>query len=60
MVEILVSSDQQDVIFDALYRTGNFDLPGSGAIYITPIDKAAKYVPKAIRDRLGLDEGKDG
>ena len=60
VISILVSSDQQDVLFDALYRAGNFDLPGRGAIYITPIEKAATYVPKAIRDRLDLDEGIGG
>ena len=60
VVSILVSSDQRDVLFDALYRAGNFDLPGRGAIYITPIEKAATYVPKAIRDRLDLDEGVGG
>ena len=58
VVSILVSSDQQDVVFDALYRAGNFDLPGRGMIYITPLDKAATYVPQAIRGRLDLDEGK--
>ena len=57
VVSILVSSDQQDVVFEALYRAGDFDLPGRGIIYITPLEKAATYVPKGIRDRLDLDEG---
>ncbi len=60
VISILVSSDQKDVVFDALYRAGNFDLPGRGMIYITPLEKAATYVPKAIRDRLELDEGIGG
>ena len=57
VVTILVSSDQQDMLFEALYRAGNFDLPGRGMIYILPVERAATYVPKAIRDRLDLDEG---
>ena len=57
VVSILVSSDQKEVIFDALYRAGDFDLPGRGMIYITSLEKAATYVPKAIRDRLDLDQG---
>jgi nitrogen regulatory protein PII len=57
VVSILVSSDQQDVVFEALYRAGNFDLPGRGLIYITPLEQAATYGPKGIRDRLDLDEG---
>ena len=55
VVSIIVSSDQQDILFDALYRAGNFDIPGRGLIYITPLEKAATYVPKSIRDRLDLD-----
>lgn len=57
IVTILVSTDQQDVLFDTVYRAGNFDVPGRGVAFITPLDKAATYVPQAIRDRLGLDTG---
>ena len=57
IVTILVSSDQQDVLFDTVYRAGNLDVPGRGVVFITPLDKAATYVPEAIRDRLELGEG---
>jgi nitrogen regulatory protein PII len=57
IVTILVSSDQQDIMFDTVYRAGNLDVPGRGVVFVTPLDKAATYVPKAIRDRLELDAG---
>lgn len=57
IVTIVVSSDQQDALFDAVYRAGNFDVPGRGIAFITPLEKAATHVPKAIRDRLQLDAG---
>ena len=57
IVTILTSTDQQDVLFDAIYRAGNLDKPGRGIVFITPLDKAATYVPEAIRERLELDAG---
>ena len=60
IVTILVSTDQQDILFDAIYRAGNLDKPGRGIVFITPLDKAATYVPEAIRERLELDAGDEG
>lgn len=57
IVSILVSSDQQDVMFEAIYRAASLDTPGRGVMYVTPLDKAATYVPKAIRERLEVDAG---
>ncbi len=56
VITFLVSTDQQDVIFDTLYRVAAFDQMGAGYMFITPLDKAATYVPKSIRERLGLDK----
>ncbi len=56
VITFLVSTDQQDVIFDTLYRVAGFDQMGAGFMYITPLDKAATYVPKSIRERLDLDK----
>lgn len=55
VITFLVSTDQQDVIFDTIYRVAGFDQMGGGYMYITPLDKAATYVPKSIRERLELD-----
>ena len=60
VISVLVSSAQQDLVFEAICRAGDFDLPGRGFIAIVPIEKAATYVPQAVRKQLGLDEGGDG
>ena len=59
VVWIIVSTEQQDVMFDGLYKAGQFDLPGRGFIGIMPLDKAASYVPKAVRERLDLTDEED-
>ena len=56
---IIVSTEQQDVMFDGLYKAGQFDQPGRGFIGIMPLDKAATYVPKAVRERLDITGGGD-
>jgi nitrogen regulatory protein PII len=57
IVTILVSSELQDVMFDVVYRAADLDVPGRGVAFITPLDKAATYVPEAVRDRLAPGDG---
>ena len=52
VISILVSSDQQDVVVDHIYRTVKLDTPGIGYIYITPLEKMAAYLPESVRQRL--------
>ena len=52
VVNILVSSDQKEEVFNSIYLTGKLDTPGMGIAYITPLDKAATYVPPEVLDRL--------
>ena len=55
VIMMLVSSDQQDLIFDAIYQTAGLDAPGRGIIFITPVEKGAAYVPESVRERLGVN-----
>jgi nitrogen regulatory protein PII len=57
IVTILVSSELKDVMFDVVYRAADLDVPGRGLAFIAPLDKAATYVPEAVRERLALDDG---
>ncbi len=52
VISILVSSDQQNVVADHIYRTAKLDTPGIGYIYITPLEKMAAYLPESVRQRL--------
>ena len=55
VISILVATDQTDIVIDHLYRGAKLDTPGSGDIYVTPLERAAAYVPESMRQRL--DEG---
>jgi hypothetical protein len=44
----LVSSEQVDRVFERMYLAGKLDTPGMGIAYITPLDKAATYIPPEV------------
>jgi len=60
VINIVVSTDQVDRIVETLYLKGRLDTPGMGFIYVTPLEKAATYVPKAILARLAERHGGAG
>ena len=53
VVNIIVSSDQKDQVFNSIYLAGQLDTPGMGIAFVTPLDKAATYVPQDVLERLG-------
>ncbi|MDZ4734803.1 MAG: P-II family nitrogen regulator [Dongiaceae bacterium] len=52
VINIVVSSEQVDRIFNSMYLAGNLDTPGIGIMYVTPLEKAATYIPPDVLDRL--------
>ncbi len=52
VVNIVVASDQVDRIFEHMYLAGSLDTPGMGFMYVTPLEKAATYIPKDVRENL--------
>jgi nitrogen regulatory protein PII len=52
VVSVLVATDHQDAVFEAIYRAAELDTPGAGIAYITPIEKMATYVPREILQRV--------
>ena len=56
VVSILVATDHQDVVFEAIYRAAELNTPGAGLAYITPVEKMATYIPREILARA-LDQG---
>lgn len=52
VIQIMVSSDQVERIFEQMYVAGNLDTPGMGIMYITPLEKAATYVPQEILEKI--------
>jgi len=52
VINILVANDQIDLIFEKMYIAGQLDTPGMGIMYVTPLEKAATYIPREIVDKL--------
>nr|CRH07760.1 Putative nitrogen regulatory protein P-II [Candidatus Magnetococcus massalia] len=52
VVNIVVSQEQQDTVFNSVYLAGNLDTPGMGFMYTTPLEKAATYIPQEVIQRL--------
>jgi nitrogen regulatory protein P-II 1 len=56
IIQMMVASEQQDTVYDAIYRAVDLDVPGRGYIYLTPMIKASTYIPKSVLAKL--DENK--
>ena len=52
VINIVVSSDQVDHIMEKMYMAGNLDTPGMGFIYITPLEKAATFIPQEVIEKI--------
>lgn len=52
VITVLVSTDQVDRVFEKMYMVGQLDTPGMGLIYITPLEKAATYIPPEIIEKF--------
>ena len=52
VVDIVVASDQVDRIFEKIYIAGRLDTPGMGFMYVTPLEKAATYIPHEVIENL--------
>ena len=52
VVNIVVSNDQIDQVFDRLYEVGELATPGRGLMYVTPLEKAATYIPSDVLEKL--------
>jgi nitrogen regulatory protein PII len=57
VVSILVATDSQDVVFEAVYRAAGLGVPGAGMAYITPVERMATYVPREVLARVPGQEG---
>jgi len=60
VIMIVVANDQVDRIFERMYAAGKLDTPGMGFIYVTPLEKAATYVPREIAERLARQPTGEG
>lgn len=55
IINIVVSDEQVERVFEKIYLAGNMDTPGMGIMYITPLEKAATYIPPEVLEKLSQD-----
>lgn len=55
IVQIMVSRQQQEEVFAAMFNAGKLDTPGMGIMFVTPLEKAATYIPPAVLQRIEND-----
>lgn len=53
IIQVVVSTDQADHVFERMYVAGKLDTPGMGFMYLTPLEKAATYIPHEVLKALG-------
>ena len=48
VIQVMVSTEQVDRVFETMYLAGKLDTPGMGIAYITQLEKAATYIPPEV------------
>lgn len=56
MINIIVSSDQANRVFERMYHAGEFETPGMGFMWITPVEKAASFIPEDILEKFAVED----
>ena len=52
IINILVANDQVDRVFEKIFVAGKLDTPGMGILFVTPLEKAATYIPDFMLEKL--------
>ncbi|MBN4063345.1 P-II family nitrogen regulator [Cardiobacterium sp. AH-315-I02] len=52
VIQIMVSRQQEEEVFTEMFKAGQLDTPGMGIMFVTPLDKAATYIPPAVLERI--------
>ena len=48
MIRIIVSQEQADRVFEAMYLAGDLDKPGMGIMFMNDLDRIATYIPDEV------------
>ncbi|MDR9499854.1 MAG: P-II family nitrogen regulator [Hydrogenovibrio sp.] len=55
VIQIMVSRQQEEEVFAEMFEAGQLDTPGMGIMFVTPLDKAAAYIPPSVMERIEKD-----
>jgi nitrogen regulatory protein PII len=52
VIRIIVSDEQADRVFEAMYLAGKLDTPGKGIMFMTKLDRVATYIPEEVLNKI--------
>ena len=56
VINVVVSTEQANRIFETMYLAGKLDTPGMGIMYMSRLEKAATFIPQEVIERLEKQE----
>jgi nitrogen regulatory protein P-II 1 len=59
VIRIIVSDEQADRVFDAMYLAGKLDTPGKGIMFMTKLDRVATYIPQDVLKKIAQVDKKN-
>lgn len=48
LVRVIVSAEQSDRVFEAMFLAGGLDKPGAGIMYMERLERVATYIPPEL------------
>jgi nitrogen regulatory protein PII len=55
VVDVVVSKDRSDVVWEAMVKAGQLELPGKGFIYVIPVRKALTHKPTPEEEKAARE-----
>ncbi len=52
VIRIIVSEEQADRVFEAMYLAGKLDTPGKGIMFMTKLDRVATFIPEDVLQKI--------
>ncbi|MAH78849.1 MAG: transcriptional regulator [Rickettsiales bacterium] len=53
VIRIIVSKEQSNRIFEAMFLAGELDTPGKGIMWMSKLDRVATHIPADVLKRVG-------
>lgn len=60
MIRIIVSEEQADRVFEAMYLAGQLDSPGMGIMFMNDLTRVATYIPDDVLEAAQKSESDGG
>lgn len=56
VIQIMVSREQEEEVFAEMFAAGELDTPGMGIMFVTPLERAATFIPEKILQKIHQDK----